>query len=436
MATHADIEWAIERHYGALSADAGIDSWGLEIEALEVEDNENDETSTAQAQRESQEKPIVRFVNGLLLDGVRARASDLHIRPGAKTVDILFRVDGELKTVRPLSRNLLAPVVSRIKIMGHMNIANRRRPQDGRIRMKLAGRVVDYRVSVMPTIHGESVVIRVQDKSAGLKDFASLGFAGRDAVELNDMLSRNAGIILVTGATGSGKSATLYAALQKLVERGLHVITVEDPVEAEVTGVEQIQVNNLADYTFASALRNILRHDPDAIMVGEIRDQETAQIALKSAMTGHLVLSTLHTNDAPSAIDRLIEMGNEPFVLGIALLGVLSQRLVRLNCPHCLRPEPVSKDVLARLGVDDTTVFYHGTGCKECDNSGCIGRTAVYELLRVTPAIRELINAKRPAADIRRVANQQGMVDLVKQALALAKAGKISLMQAYLVNQG
>ena len=433
MATADDIRWAHEHYYGRPSDALGFE--GLEeLEELEVV-AEEEEVSVAKAKREGEEKPVVRFVDSLLLDAVRQRASDIHIRPGSKGVDILFRIDGVLKPIRAVSRTFLLPLVSRIKIMSSMNIAERRRPQDGRIRLKSGARMIDFRVSVMPTVNGESVVMRVQDKGSAPKTLSTLGFKEEDQKDLIDMLHRNAGIILVTGATGSGKSSTLYAALQKLVERNLHVITVEDPVEAEVAGAEQIQVNNAAGYTFASALRNILRHDPDAIMVGEIRDQETAKIALESAMTGHLVLSTLHTNDAPSTINRLLEMGIEPFILGVSLLGVLSQRLVRVNCPHCSRPEAVAPDIAQRLGVTADTQFRRGAGCPECNNTGCAGRTTAYELLRITPEIRRMINEERSAAEIRQAANAQGMVDLTQHAVELAKQGTISLEQAYLVKQ-
>ncbi len=433
MATAADISWSHEHYYGEPSATLGFEDLE-EPEALEIVAQE-EEVSAAKAKREGEEKPVVRFVDGLLLDAVRQRASDIHIRPGSKGIDLLFRIDGTLKHIRSVNRAFLLPLVSRIKIMSSMNIAERRRPQDGRLRMKAGDRTIDFRVSVMPTVNGESVVMRVQDKSSAPKTLSALGFGKKDQNDLIDMLHRNAGIILVTGATGSGKSSTLYAALQKLVERNLHVITVEDPVEAEVVGAEQIQVNNAADYTFASALRNILRHDPDAIMIGEIRDKETAKIALESAMTGHLVLSTLHTNDAPSTINRLLEMGVEPFILGVSLLGILSQRLVRVNCVHCLQPENVASEIIERLGVSRDTQFKRGVGCNECNNTGCSGRTTVYELLRITPAIRRLINEERSAAEIRQAANTEGMVDLTQHAIELAKEGKISLEQAYLVKQ-
>jgi type IV pilus assembly protein PilB len=317
-----------------------------------------------------------------------------------------------------------------------MNIAERRRPQDGRVRLKIGDRTIDFRVSVIPTVKGESVVIRVLEKSAKLQSLESLGFAGRDLSDLIDVLHRNAGIILVTGATGSGKSSTLYAALQKLVERNLHTISIEEPVESEIQGVEQIQVNNAAGYTFALALRNILRHDPDAIMVGEIRDQETAKIALESAMTGHLVLSTLHTNDAPSTIARLLEMGIEPYLLSAALLGIVSQRLVRLNCPHCLQPEVVPPEILERLNVKSDVKFSRSTGCTQCNNTGTGGRTLAYEFLRVTPTMRHMINEERPAAELREQANRDGMIDLGRHAVQMAETGRITLEQAYLVKQG
>lgn len=431
MATEADIEWAIDKYYGRTRSEGLMD----DLEPGAIIDDEPEQKNTTAAEAEAQEKPIVRFANSLLLDAVRARASDIHIRPGAQAVDILFRIHGELQNQNTINKTLLPALVSRIKIMGHMNIAERRRPQDGRIRLKIADRVIDYRVSIIPTVNGESVVIRVLDKSKKLQSLESLGFAGKDLADLIDALHRNAGIILVTGATGSGKSSTLYAALQKLVERNLHTISIEEPVESEIAGVEQIQVNNAAGYTFALALRNILRHDPDAIMLGEIRDKETAKIALESAMTGHLVLSTLHTNDAPSTIGRLLEMEVEPYLLSAALLGIVSQRLVRLNCPHCLVPEEVTPDIAQRLGISTKTVFQRSKGCKECDDTGNAGRTLAYEFMRATPEMKRLINEGRPSAELRKQANADGMTDLPRHAIQLAEEGKISLEQAYLVKQ-
>lgn len=433
MATDTDIAWAIDRYYGQQRSEELVED--MDLASVIDDESEEDGATASKTEAEAQDKPIVRFVNNMLLDAVRAHASDIHVRPGAKSVDVLYRIHGELRLQNSINKNLLPPLASRIKIMGRMNIAERRRPQDGRIRLKTSDRTVDFRVSVIPTVNGESVVIRVLDKSKGLQSLEALGFHGSDLADLIDVLHRNAGIVLVTGATGSGKSSTLYAALQKLVERNLHTISIEEPVESEIAGVEQIQVNNAAGYTFALALRNILRHDPDAIMVGEIRDKETAKIALESAMTGHLVLSTLHTNDAPSTIGRLLEMEIEPYLLSAALLGVVSQRLVRLNCPHCLTPEQIAPDMAHRLGVDPGMVFHRSAGCKECGNTGNAGRTLAYEFMRATPAMRHLINEGRSAAELRKQANADGMTDLTRHAVQLAEQGKISLEQAYLVKQ-
>jgi type IV pilus assembly protein PilB len=427
MASWPDIAWAIDKYYGDLRNAELIE----DMDVVETDDDDDADYSVTAGR----EKPIVRFVDSLLLQATKIGASDIHIRPGSKEVDVLYRIHGELRHQRSIAKTMLPAMVSRIKIMGHMNIAERRRPQDGRIRLRIGERLVDFRVSVIPTVRGESVVIRVLDKSAKLQSLDAIGLSERDLSDFVDLLNRNAGIILVTGATGSGKSSTLYAALQKLVARNLHTISIEEPVEAEIQGVEQIQVNNAAGYTFALALRNILRHDPDAIMVGEIRDQETAKIALESAMTGHLVLSTLHTNDAPSTIGRLLEMGIEPYLLSAALLGVMSQRLVRLNCPECLTPEEAADEMRQRLGVGQDVSFFRSKGCKACEYSGTSGRTLAYEFLRVTPAIRRLINEGRPASDIRECAGSEGMVDLTQQAIQLAKHGRITLEQAYLVKQ-
>lgn len=379
------------------------------------------------------ERPVVTLVHNLISDAIRQRASDVHLRPQERHVDVMFRVDGRLSRVRRFSRSLLPAVVGRIKVLGNMNIAEHRLPQDGRARVSQDKRDIDLRISVIPCVYGESVVVRVLDASMALGRLVDLGFNLDDERRMRHLLSRNNGIFLVTGPTGSGKSTTLYTALGEVRQRDMNIITVEDPVEYRLDDIIQIQINPKADYTFARALRHILRHDPDVVMVGEIRDPETAKIAVESALTGHLVMSTLHTNDASSAVARLLEIGIEPYLLKSALLAVLAQRLVRVNCASCTSPESVEDSVRAVMGVGSDEVFQVGVGCAECQGTGVKGRMATYELLEVTPAIRTAINRDATASDIAKLAEGDGMTPLTQHALSLARAGTISLGEAYRV---
>ncbi|MBI3896692.1 MAG: Flp pilus assembly complex ATPase component TadA [Gammaproteobacteria bacterium] len=418
MATVPAISSALDKHYGGRRADPWFTPPVVERATPTLADGH---------------ESIVRFVNNLLLGALRAQANGLHIRPNANAVDVLFRINGTLQLQQSLEKKMLAPVVDGIKLLAHMNIAEHERSQDGRLRFDAGDSKVDFRVSVIPTVNGESVVIRVLDAQDAARSLDDLGLRPHDLSRLKELLRRSAGIVLITGGAGSGKSSTLYAALKKLVERHLHIISVEEPIEVDVTGVEQIQVNNAAGYTFDRALRNILRHDPDVIAVGEILDRDTAKVALESAMTGQLVLSTLPTHAAAGAIGRLLEMEIEPYLLGRALLGVLAQRLVRRNCPHCLEPEAIAEDTAARLGIASSVMFYRSRGCQACAGSGTVGRVLLYEFLPMTAAVRQLINEKRPAAQICAQAVRDGMVEIEHHAVELAKAGVISLDQACLV---
>ena len=299
------------------------------------------------------------------------RASDINIRPEKFRVNVYYRVDGRLQFIRSLHKSLLPAVVSRIKITGQMNIAERRLPQDGHARMVHQGRSIDLRISIIPTIMGESVVVRVLDKGAGLRPMEELGIPPHDMEVFRQLIQRSYGMFLVTGPTGSGKSTTLYAVLDAVKARGNpHILTVEDPVEYDMEGIEQVQVAQMTGFTFAEALRHFLRHDPDVVMVGEIRDLETARIANKAALTGHLVFSTLHTNDAASSVTRLLDMGIEPYLVSAVLLGVLAQRLVRVVCPECKEEAAVDELVRRTLGVGNDEVFYSGHGCANCNGTG------------------------------------------------------------------
>ncbi|MCW8928131.1 MAG: GspE/PulE family protein, partial [Gammaproteobacteria bacterium] len=372
-------------------------------------------------------KPIVRLVNALITQGIQHHASDIHIRPGKERVTIYYRIDGKLRFSRSLSRALLPAIVSRIKITGRMDIAERRLPQDGHSRVLTEGNTVDLRISIMPTINGESVVIRILDKRIGLKPLDDLGLGLEETKKIRQLIGRSYGMLLVTGPTGSGKSTTLYAVLEAIRERNPHIITVEDPVEYDMEGIEQIQIASGMGYTFAEALRHILRHDPDVIMVGEIRDLETARIANKAALTGHLMLSTLHTNDAASTVTRLIDMGVEPYLLSSTLLGVMAQRLVRLNCPLCLTEEPVNDEARELLGLTENETFYYGKGCTSCNNTGYHGRSMVCELLVISPRLSSLINRGANSQEIKQAALQEGMKSLTLNALELARQKRTSI---------
>ena len=384
------------------------------------------------------EAPVVRLVN-LLIDGaLAADASDIHIEPFEDSLRVRYRIDGLLYDQEAPPRRLQAALTSRIKIMAEMNIAERRLPQDGRIRVTApGGRRVDIRVSTVPTIHGESIVMRLLDRSSVFLPFDQLGFPPRTAAAFETLIHRPYGILLVTGPTGSGKTTTLYAALDKINRPDLKIITVEDPVEYQLKGVNQIPVRPNIGLSFASGLRHIVRQDPDVIMVGEIRDLETAEIAIQAALTGHLVFSTLHTNDAPSAVTRLQDMGCEPYLVSSVLSGVLAQRLVRRICQSCRAPDHPDPAELLGLGVTDPNgvELFRGKGCDECRGTGYRGRTGIYELFRITEETRGLIVRRVPAGEIRHHAVEHGMATLREDAWAKACAGLTTVEEILRVTQ-
>jgi general secretion pathway protein E len=383
------------------------------------------------------EAPVVRLVN-LLIDGaLEAEASDIHIEPFEDSLRVRYRVDGLLYDQESPPRRLQAALTSRIKIMAELNIAERRLPQDGRIRVAAHARRVDIRVSTVPTIHGESIVMRLLDRSSVFLPFDRLGFSPRTAEAFEGLIHQPHGILLVTGPTGSGKTTTLYAALDKINRSDVKIITVEDPVEYQLKGVNQIPVRAKIGLSFASGLRHIVRQDPDVIMVGEIRDLETAEIAIQAALTGHLVFSTLHTNDAPGAVTRLQDMGCEPYLVSSVLNGVLAQRLVRRVCQACRAPDhPDPADLLA-LGITDATgvELFRGKGCDECRGTGYRGRVGIYELFRVTEEARSLILRKAPTGEIRRYAVEHGMATLRADGWAKACAGVTTVAEILRVTQ-
>ncbi|HVQ76914.1 MAG TPA: type II secretion system ATPase GspE [Candidatus Binatia bacterium] len=383
------------------------------------------------------EAPVVRLVNLLIEEAVRSEASDIHIEPFEDTLRVRYRIDGILYDQESPPRRLQAALTSRIKIMAEMNIAERRLPQDGRIRVTLSGRRVDIRVSTVPTVHGESIVMRLLDRSSVFLPFDRLGFEAATASVFDRLIRRPHGILLVTGPTGSGKTTTLYAALDKINGADKKIITVEDPVEYQLKGVNQIPVRAKIGLSFASGLRHIVRQDPDVIMVGEIRDLETADIAIQAALTGHLVFSTLHTNDAPGAITRLEDMGAEPYLVSSVLDGVLAQRLVRRICAQCrVAQVPDAADLLA-LGITDGTgiKLFRGAGCDACRGTGYRGRTGIYELLVVTEELRSLILKKSPTGEIRRLAQSLGLINLREDGWAKARKGVTTIEEILRVTQ-
>ena len=399
----------LDQHYAKeestlsdLLGDVGLD----EFEGLD-ESKENELTDAAN------ETPIIRFVNLVLQQAVRAQASDIHFEPFEEEFKIRYRVDGALYEMSPPPKSLALAVISRIKVIADLNIAEHRIPQDGRIKMTIEGRPVDLRVSTLPTQFGESVVLRVLDKSAVNLDLDNLGLPEPVKTGIRDAVRRPNGIFIVTGPTGSGKTTTLYSALREVNEIETKLLTAEDPVEYELEGIMQVPVNHQVGLDFARALRAFLRQDPDKIMVGEIRDIETARIAVQASLTGHVVLSTLRTNDAPGAITRLIDMGLEPFLLSASLEFVLAQRLVRKICPSCKQEFEPKKDVLAELDLKAEEIgerkFYFGAGCEECSNAGYRGRTGLFEMIKVTDAFREMINSGAATLVLRQNAIEQGM---------------------------
>ena len=382
------------------------------------------------------EAPVIRLVNALLFEAVKAGASDIHLEPFERTTAVRFRIDGILHDVLAPPARVHATLAARVKIMAGLDIAERRLPQDGRIRLRVAGRDIDVRVSLVPTGFGERVVLRLLDRAATLLDLPELGLAASIATALDRLLAQSHGIVLVTGPTGSGKTTTLYAALRRLRTGERNIMTIEDPVEYQLRGVGQIQVNPRIDLTFASGLRAVLRQDPDVILVGEIRDRETVEIALQSALTGHLVFSTLHTNDAAGAVTRLLDMAVEPFLISSSLLAVLAQRLVRRVCATCGQDALPGAEERAAFGDATPAVLRHaGSGCADCRGTGYRGRTAIHELLVVDDPIRALVMARADAGAIRRHATTHGMTPLRGDGLAKARAGVTTLAEVLRATQ-
>jgi len=412
-----------------LSAQAGTplddgvaDLGAADLQVLASEDDALDDLRALASQA-----PVIRLVNVSLLEALRRRASDVHFECTEDGLRIRHRIDGVLHDVATHPRQYQAAVVSRIKVMANLNIAERRIPQDGRVRVRLSDRELDLRISTLPTVHGESVVVRVLDRGAGVRDLAELGMADDVRATLERLVGRPHGILLVTGPTGSGKTTTLYAALQRINRPGVKIVTVEDPVEYQLANVTQTPVNPKAGRTFAVVLRSILRHDPDVIMVGEMRDRETSEIAIQAALTGHLVFSTLHTNDAPAGITRLVDMGVAPYLVSATVGGLLAQRLVRLVCDGCAEPYRLAPAQRRAAEVAGLTLrgsrFRRGRGCAACANTGYRGRLGIYELMVMSDALREAVVRQAPLSEIRAQALAEGMVPLSRAAWDKARAG-------------
>jgi type IV pilus assembly protein PilB len=397
----------------------------------QIEEQEQGDAEVVDLRETADDAPVVKLVNQIVAQAVEQGASDIHLAPDGRELRVRFRVDGVLHDATTVPRRMAGGAISRVKIMAEMNIAERRMPQDGRVGLTVDGRHIDLRVVTLPSVHGEAIVMRVLDKESVVTSLDKLGFSDADRNRFERACHETHGAVLVTGPTGSGKSTTLYAALQMLNTPEKNIITVEDPVEYEMEGLTQLQVAAKHGLTFAAGLRSMVRADPDVIMVGEIRDAETARIAVESALTGHLVLSTLHTNDAPSAITRLIEMGIEPFLVASALDCVVAQRLARMLCPNCKRRTIVSADVLRENGYKALVDLeaYEPVGCRRCSGSGYRGRLGLYEVMSVTSEVRSLALERRPAEEMREVAVRQGMRRLRDDGLEKVKQGRTSIAE-------
>ncbi|HPC56444.1 MAG TPA: ATPase, T2SS/T4P/T4SS family [Caldisericia bacterium] len=396
---------------------------GSSIE-VEKEETKDIELSIDEAKSLAEAAPIIRLMNQIMTEAITSNASDIHIEPQKRYLRIRYRIDGVLRDTMNLPKNIQPGVISRVKIMANLDIAERRRPQDGRINLKFRGREIDLRVSVLPGIFGEKVVLRILDKERSLIPLEQLGFSEESLEIFRTLINQPYGMILITGPTGSGKSTTLYAILRILNSPDVNILTVEDPVEYQLDGITQVQVNPKINLTFANALRSFLRQDPDIILVGEIRDKETAQIAMEAALTGHLVFSTLHTNDSFSAPTRLIDMGIEPYLIASSVIGVTAQRLVRKICADCKEEYKPSEFLLKQVGIENYDgVFYRGKGCIACNNSGYKGRIAVQEILKIDDSIREMVLNRNPSTEIKNYAIKNGSISLLQDAIDKAKKG-------------
>jgi general secretion pathway protein E len=435
VAIPSELEAAFERLYGT-----GRSAVGQIVGDVEQRDELAFDADVQQLKDLASEAPVIRLVSLVITNALDARASDIHIEPFENRLIVRYRIDGVLHEVESPPRRFSAAVISRIKIMANLDIAERRLPQDGRIRLRVQGKDIDLRVSTVPTMHGESVVMRILDKGGVALDFARLGFDDSILAKFVDVLMQPHGILLVTGPTGSGKTTTLYTALEQLNKPDVKILTVEDPVEYQMPGINQIQVKPQIDLTFANALRSIVRQDPDVIMIGEIRDLETAEIAVQSALTGHLVLSTVHTNDAASTVNRLLDMGVEDYLLTSTVIGILAQRLVRTLCPHCAEPHAALPEIVEQLGLariagPHAITLHRPVGCPQCAKTGYSGRIGIMEMLPITDPMRSLIMQHATAADLRNEAIREGMRTMYEDGLVKAIRGVTTLEEVLRVTR-
>lgn len=435
VATEAAIKKAIDQHYEAqgmldeVMKDIGSEE--SEVEVMDRSEDEEEEMTDLAAAVES--APVVKLVNSILLEAVQRRVSDVHIEPYEKELRVRYRIDGILHEVMRPPYRMRKAIISRLKIMAKLKIAEKRLPQDGRIKVRIKGRPVDLRVSTVPTLYGEKMALRVLDRAATSFDLVSLGFEHEPLTDFVKSISNPYGIVLVTGPTGCGKTTTLYAALNKINSPDVNITTAEDPVEYSLLGINQVQMKEAVGLTFSSALRSYLRQDPDIIMVGEIRDQETAEIAIRASLTGHLVLSSVHTNNAAATITRLINMGVEPFLVASTINCVESQRLVRKICSSCKEPVKPNPALLRDVGIDpaefEGVTLYKGRGCRECSNTGYRGRTGIFEVMTVSSVLRELVLDRAPTDELAAAAAQGGMLTLRDAAIRRAKEGVTDLAE-------
>lgn len=424
FATTSQIAIQLDRMFGKKQALEAAEQYQKE-HAGELEEEENRTVSV-----DVENAPIVKIVRSMLEQAVRQEASDIHIEPLERSLRVRYRIDGVLREIMDYNITLLPAMSARIKIISGMDISEKRKPQDGRTTLRVDNKEYDVRVSILPTVFGEKTVMRLTAKDGLTRDKRQLGLTQKDEKRLDAILKNPHGIILVTGPTGSGKSTTCYTVLNELNSEEVNIVTVEDPVEANVNGVNQVQVNTKADMTFANALRSILRQDPDIIMIGEIRDGETAGIAVKASITGHLVISTLHTNSTAASITRLIDMGIEPYLIGDAVAGIIAQRLVRKLCPRCRRPREADEKERQLLGAgEESLTVYEPCGCEECAGIGYKGRTAIYEIMPITPKIRNHIHGRVTADELKNIAVEEGMSTLNMAAAAYVREGITSIAE-------
>jgi type IV pilus assembly protein PilB len=421
-ATEREIKKALDEHYGARGSIDDILK-NIDQERLGLKDGE--ELELKKLQEISGEPPVVRLVNLTLVQALNDSASDIHIEPEEDIIKVRYRIDGILHDRTALPKYLQSAIISRLKILSNLNIAERRGPQDGRFQMKMESRSIDIRVSIVPTIYGENMVLRLLDRGSAVLSLTKLGFSKEVLEKYQKLIHRPYGIVLVCGPTGSGKTTTLYASLNTINSKEKNIITIEDPVEYHLAGIRQIQLDPKASVTFANGLRSILRQDPDIIMVGEIRDRETAEIAIQAALTGHLVFSTLHTNDAAGAVTRLIDMGIEPFLISSSLAGILAQRLVRTICKECKEEYAPADEVLKDVGINSGSEvkFYRGKGCHKCLQTGYKGRVAIFELMPIDDKTRGLITSKAPREEIKKQVQASGMLTLKDDGLQKVRQG-------------